>query len=487
MCYIKLMQQKIFLYGGIGFLILVIIVVIVSLSGNKKPKTTDTKQAEKITLNWWHPLDDPLVLKPIIAEFEKENPHIKINLIQPSLNNYELEATNALSAGTGPDIWSLPNSWMPRHLDKLIYAPDDFFKKNKKDTTTNIKYFNNKFVPVVVDENTKEDKVYGIPLFTDTLAIYYNKTLIKAKRKELQKSGVNIDYSIFDQGPRTWNEFNYLVALYTQKSGASISKPAVALGRAENVKNSQDIVALLMLQNGAKIVSADGITATFNLPESTNINEQYYPGTKALEFYCGFSNPSNPYYTWNSQYKDSYTAFRDNELAMIFAYDHDLKNLFQEAPTFSLGVWTMPQIDYAKEAIDMARYWTETVPNVSKHRLEAWKFIYYLHKIGQGDYSAGTRRPSPFKPKVLPESILQRVELSKPQKFQTQTAKTWYRGRDPEEFEKLFKQMIQAGCSKPENSQKYIDTGAVEITKLLRGREGYTPEAAVTPEKEVKL
>lgn len=480
------MQQKIFLYGGIGFLAVVIIVVIVSLGG-KKDEITKTSPTEQITLNWWHPLDDALVLKPIISEFEKENPTIKINLVQPTLDNYELEATNALSAGSGPDIWSLPNSWMPRHLDKLIYAPDGFFKKNKKDTSSNISYFNSKFVPVVVDENTKEDKVYGLPLFTDTLAIYYNKTLIKAKRKELQKSGANLDFSLFDNGPRTWNEFNYLVALYTQKSGAAVSQPAVALGKAENVNNVQDVVALLMMQNGAKIVSNDGITATFNLPESTNINDQYYPGTKALEFYCGFSNPANPYYTWNSRFGNSYAAFRDGEVAMIFAYNNDLKNLFQEVPTFSLGSWTMPQIDNAKQATDIARYWTETVPTVSQHRLEAWKFVYYLHKIGQGDYSTGARRPSPFKPKVLPESVLQRVDLSKPQKFQSQTAKLWYRGRDPEEFEKIFRQMVQAGCAQPENTQKFIDTGAAEITKLLRDREGYTPQPAVIPEKEVKL
>jgi len=59
--------------------------------------------------------------------------------------------------------------------------------------------------------------------------------------------------------------------------------------------------SLLMLQNQTKMISEDLGQASFNLPTKDSSGKDIYPGTKALDFYTSYSNPSSPNYTWNPQ------------------------------------------------------------------------------------------------------------------------------------------------------------------------------------------
>lgn len=483
-------MPKFVLYGGIGLVVVILIVVIVSVStgskGKKPTATTGTTNASgKTVLTWWHPLDDKDVLKPIIDGYMESRPDIEVKLVQKPLEGYEQEATNALAAGEGPDIWSIPNSYIPKDIDKLSPAPDGMFKKSKDDTTTNLQYIQSKFVPVAVRENVREDKVYGLPLYVDSLALFSNMSLIGKRFSELQINNVSVDDRLFTTGPRTWNEFINLVTTYTVKQGDTISKPAVALGRADTVNSAHDIVAALMMQRGATMVSPDGLTATFNLPITKSTGEQFNPGKEALGFFLNFSDPKRPEYTWNSSFPNSYEAFRDGKVAMIIDYQNNIRNLKQEVPEFKLATWPLPQIQGEITPVDLARYWTETVPKTGKHTQEAWDFIRYLVTTGHNEYLASVQRPSSKIPPEVPKSILSRTETGNPLRFQSQSAVMWYRGRDPEEFERMFIQMIQLSTEKPSDIQKFMDSTSNDITKLMRTREGYTAKPGATPEKKV--
>jgi len=483
-------MPKFVLYGGIGLVVVILIVVIVSVvsgSKGKKPATTgDTASSSgKTVLTWWHPLDSPDALKPIIDSYMRANPTIEIKLVQKQLEGYEEEATNALAAGEGPDIWSIPNAYIPKELDKLSPAPDGMYRKNKDDATTNLQYVQGRFVPLAVRENVREDKVYGLPLYVDTLTLFVNKSLLGKRFFDLQRSKADIDDKLYTTGPRTWNEFVNLVTTYTVRQGDLITKPAVALGRADNVHNAKDIVAALMLQNGATLVSPDGITATFNIPITKATGEQYNPGKESLGFFLNFSDPKRPEYTWNSTFPSSYEAFRDEQVAMIIDYADSVKTLKQEVPNFKLASWPLPQIQGEITPLDLGSYWTETVPKTSKNVAQAWAFVRYLTSTGQSQYLSSTGRSSSKKPPTVPKSILLRTTSGNPQRFQSQSAAMWYRGRDPQEFERIFTQMIQLSAEKPSDIQKYLDGASNDITKLLRLREGYTAKPRSTPEKKV--
>jgi ABC-type glycerol-3-phosphate transport system substrate-binding protein len=107
---------------------------------------------------------------------------VRIEYTKKNIADYEEDLVNALADGTGPDIFSINNSWLPKYQSRLAPAPDSVFTfKDYRDT----------FVPIVVDNFTGSDrKVYGVALAVDSLALYYNKDL-------LGSSGIGVP-------PKTW-------------------------------------------------------------------------------------------------------------------------------------------------------------------------------------------------------------------------------------------------------------------------------------------
>ena len=54
------------------------------------------------TITWWGLWEDQSIVAPIIAEYENENPKIKINYVKQSHQDYRERLTNSFAKGTGP-------------------------------------------------------------------------------------------------------------------------------------------------------------------------------------------------------------------------------------------------------------------------------------------------------------------------------------------------------------------------------------------------
>ena len=486
-------MQKLLLWGGIGFGAIVIIIFIVALSTRDSSKTTKTGgKNDKKVVTFWSPIDEPEIFKDIIARYQQANPNVKIKYVYKSpITTYDSESTDALSAGQGPDIWAIHNSFIPKHLAKLAPMPDGFLATSKKNKDTDAEIVTKKYVPIVSQENISEEKVYGLPLFVDTLVLFTNPSLLNAKLRSIQKQGNDVNSSLFSVGPKDWNEFVDLVKIYTERNNDDIVKSAVALGRSDNVRNAQDILAVLMVQNGASIASPDGLTATFHLPspKATGIvfeaQQRYFPGVEALKFFSAFSDKTEDVFTWDNTFSDSYDAFINGETAMMIDYSSTALNIAQDKPTLNYKILPLPQIRNATDAIDMADYWTLTVPKISKNQPEAWNFIRYLTTVGQSSYLANTRRPSPLKPKSTPRSVKERVEVKNPFRYQTQTAQSWYRGKDPADVEVEFLSMINQVVNQNIAPDQAASAAAKKISEIFRLREGYSINPSTTPEKQL--
>ena len=68
------------------------------------PRPRRVQQATTITL--WNTMNDQetVTFKSVIADFEKANPDIKVNLVQVPFDQRETKFTTAVQAGAGPDI-----------------------------------------------------------------------------------------------------------------------------------------------------------------------------------------------------------------------------------------------------------------------------------------------------------------------------------------------------------------------------------------------
>lgn len=352
--------------GGIAVAVfLTVILVLRSIGGG---------QVQSATLEFWGVFDDRSAFDKVITNFQASNPGIKVLYKQFSYEDYERSLINALAAGTGPDIFMVHNTWLPKHGDKLKALPATI--PGQKQPLLTIQDYKKVFVDVAFQDFVFNNQIYGLPLYVDTLALFYNKDI-------LNSVGIT-------RPPQDWDEFNSDVETITRLNGSGqITQSAAAIGTARNINRSTDLLSALMIQTGVRMTNTDNKSATFaGLVSNTPVGES------ALKYYTDFANPSVRTYTWNDSQHYSVDAFIEGKTAMMFNYSHETGVLKDKASRLNFGVAPMPQIS-STDVKNYANYWGVGVSVGSKASNEAWKFAAYLaSKEGAQSYLSATLRPS---------------------------------------------------------------------------------------------
>lgn len=426
------------------------------------PQPTGTA-APPVTLTVWRVFEKPEVFSAVIEEYRKSRPNVTINVLEKNYADYELEAANAIAAGTGPDIWMIRNDWLAKHAAKLQAMPDGLLAgptdAKRQAATSNLDVLKERYPAVVAEEAAADDKVYGIPLAIDTLALYYNKDHFRE--------------ADIVEAPSTWNQLIELVPKLTQRDPndrTKITRAGIALGSAKNVNRATDILMLLMLQNSTPMTSDGRASALFNGAISKTGGGTVFPGTNALEFYTGFADARKTVYTWNNGLPNSVDAFAAGKVSMMFSYAYLERTLLQKNPSLNYGVSAMPQVDLAAAPVDYPTYWLEVVSRNTRNSASAWDFVKFLATEGDGLYQAATGKPPAKKTAAVPAPN-QRVltqEKGSPWTFQATTARSWYRGKNPGKVEQIFGQMIEDVTTFKQPPQVAVDNAAAQVTKLLQ-------------------
>ena len=63
---------------------------------------------ELVTLTYWGLWEPEQVIQGIIAQYEEDNPQVKIQYINQDKEDYRLRLQSAFSRGDGPDIFKKP-------------------------------------------------------------------------------------------------------------------------------------------------------------------------------------------------------------------------------------------------------------------------------------------------------------------------------------------------------------------------------------------
>lgn len=328
-------------------LILVIVAVLVIggiialfFFGTKKP-------SEELSgnLTFWGVFDSDQAIGNIISNYRAQHPKVQINYVPLNPATYEGDLINSLAGANPPDIFMIHNTWLPKHFNKIL--PFDQFSVDQL----------RKLYPSVVEQDFAPDGVvYALPLYIDTLATFYNQDVFDNK-------GVAIP-------PKTWKDFESLIPKLREldKLGR-IKKPAAAIGGSnKSVNRATDILNLVMLQSGTKMVSDDFARATFKSPE----------GLEAFTFYTKFADPVNPKYTWNDGLTYSLDSFTNGETAIMFNYAYQTAFLKEKNPFLNFRVIPMLQPENRTQDVNFANYWGMAVSNKSRNAAVARDFILSL-------------------------------------------------------------------------------------------------------------
>ena len=420
----------------------VAVLVIIALAGFIFGRKTEIGVGG--TLEFWG-TDSADVWSPIILAYQTANPAVAVKYTQKNQADYEKELINALASGLGPDIAFIGNSWLNKHLEKFTPAPSSII---------NPQSFENVFADVATRDLIRSGKVYAVPFYIDTIALYYSKPLFN-------NAGIV-------NPPRTWDEFSEQAKKLTSKdSSGNIARSGAALGTAGNVNYASDIFNLLMLQTGTVMIEKEGNRAGFD--KSINLGgKSYSPGVSSLDFYASFANILKPVYSWNSRMPDSLSAFKQGKTAMYFGYAADLKAVKNSGVSF--GVSSAPQVkDSKKDAeyidINFGLYKAGAVTQKSANKTAAWNFLVFAtSKNAAGTYLNATR---------LPPARRDLIQFTEPDAAlnvfakQTLTAENWAQPDDVE-VKKVFERMITSVSLGQSSSADAIKEAAIEVTNLLK-------------------
>lgn len=403
------------------------------------------KPPAPVTLEFWGVFEDSGAYAPLIAQFNQAYPHITINYYKKNIATYEQDLLNALAAGRGPDIFSIHNTWLPRYLDKLFPAPEGMLTPAD---------YANVFVDVAGWDFINEGKIYAFPFYIDTLALFYNKDLFNA-------AGIALP-------PSTWEEVNAAAESLTEKDlDGNITQSGIALGAAKNVNRCTDILSLLMIQSGAKMVSEERSSAAFADSVFLN-NESFYPSSRALAFYTNFANPKKRVYSWNNLQHYSIDAFSEGKAAMMINYSYQIPILRAKAASLKFGVASLPQISAgAANVANYANYWGQGVSKSSSNQNAAWQFLGWMsQKENMKDFLGRVKKPASRRDLIDWQKADPDLGIFA---AQTLSAKSWWQV-DNAQIEKIFANMIDQALSSPEMIDDIVRQANQEVTVLMQGR-----------------
>lgn len=389
----------------------------------------------------WGVIDDEDVYNNLAGGFSGINPGVKITYKKKAIETYEQELLRAFAAGTGPDAFQIHHTWLTKYQDILLPAPADVLPTVS---------FKEAFVDVVGADFAPGLEVYGVPLYVDTLALYYNTDLFNS-------AGI-----VFP--PTDWDGFEVYSRMLTQrKQSGDILLSGAAIGSGNNIVSSPDLLALLMLQQGAPLIDLKG---RMSFKTASGVSNQINAAEKALTFYTSFAKQGNPNYSWSATGKDnSETAFSQNHAAMMFGYAEARNRLRAKNPKLKFEVAPMPQIKGTAFRRNYADYWGFGVYKNSKNQRVAWEFLKYLTLPQSAEYYLSlTGRPAAHKVLIQKQQQDQRMKVFADQAL---SAVTWLQ-RDVSVIRNAFIQMIDAQATSDQTPLQTLSTAEVEINALLR-------------------
>ncbi len=457
--------------------------LVVSLFGQgctAGPDPAAAKAATKTELVVWNVVDGEDTYGPVLADYHALHPFVTITYRRFRLEEYESQLLNALAEDRGPDVFMIHNTWVGKYMPKVLPQPlsthvavmtqQGTLQKTVvpvlvTNPTLSVKNMKNNYADVVAkdfiryvnmsptpDKRDMQQRVIGLPLSVDSMALYANKDLMNA-------AGI-------PTLPDSWDAFQADVKkLVKLDADGQILQAGAAIGTSSNIDRAPDILALLMMQNGAQMVDDSGFPTFQTIPAKLSGLRDTPPAYDALNFYTDFANPAKDVYTWNAQQPNALDAFIQGKTAFYFGYSYDLPTIKASAPKLNLAIAPMPQIA-GNPVANFANYWAWVVSKKTKNPDISWDFLNFMQQPTEtSKYLALAKRPA-----ALKSLLTAQVEDEDIGVFASQvlTAQSWYRGTDPASADVAFNEMIDlTASSTPEHLGAIVSGAAEKITQTV--------------------
>jgi len=396
-------RKLLLILGVVAFLAIIITPLLLGTLFKRQPKNLEgiPRQSAK-PLVVWNLFDPEDAFTGAIQQYQTNHPNVRIEYLQfNNLKEYENLLLNQLAEGTGPDVVALQNSWFLKYRKKLSPLPTGLQQMSTD-------RFRQTFVGITADDlilkdESGKEQIYGVPLFVDTLALYYNSSHFR-------------DYVPTATAPAsTWLEITKQVQKlnHPDNSFERFLISGLAAGRADNLRNALPFLYLLFIQNKTQLFTENLQSVVLDTQQGLDplTQESFYPALNALKFYTSFALPDYAHYAWNdlitrrTPQELELGVFAKGRLAMMTGFSSDYEKIKESINQKKQGgvssmnvsdikITSIPQL--TREGRDAyAEYFPLAVSRNSTRKETAWDFVLFLsQRENAQNYFLKTHKPT---------------------------------------------------------------------------------------------
>jgi ABC-type glycerol-3-phosphate transport system substrate-binding protein len=268
---------------------------------------------------------------------EQQYKGLSLSYVEKKPELLQRDLVNALASGKGPDVFMIPPGQVAENIDRLYVIPYDSYPKST---------FTKNFVDIS-EQLLTDQGILGIPLFINPMIMFYNRDLFT---------------SAFETAPpTTWDDLDRVTPLITKKNDAGvITQSAVALGTANNITHTKDILSLRLLQKNNPIVTFKDLNWVTTLGENTDLFDVF-------NWYTAHAQKENPLYSWNQSLPKDVDYFTAGKLGVYFGYPTEIESIRKKNPNLNFAVTMIPQVSKDSKKVVYGELYSIGVSKISKN------------------------------------------------------------------------------------------------------------------------
>lgn len=362
----------------------------------------------------------------------------QVAYVEKDPETFDVELTNALAAGTGPDLYILRSDYVVVDTPKLASIPLEQFSREQFETM---------FVEAA-EPFMGAEGVLAVPLAVDPLILYWNRDMFAT-------AGLATP-------PALWENLQGISRAITKRNDVgSITKATIAFGEYSNVDHAKAILGALILQAGGPVTMRDS-AGTLQPALQARTAEIAQPAQSALSFYTSFANPAQDIYSWNRSQASSRDAFAAGDLALYVGLASEEPLIRRQNPNLNFAVAPMPQIKSAERSVTSGYAYALAVPRASANPGGALTAAYLI-----ASKEASAALASAFGISSARRDVLAEPAQGVDDIFNKMTiiARIW-EDPNPRETERIFRDMIESvtsGAAKVGEAIQRADAAMREI------------------------
>lgn len=331
--------------------------------GTTTSSTSENK--EPITIEYWHVNADTQggkTVTELVEDYNASQDKVKVVAkFNPDMYKGLMQNLQAsVSSGQTPDVVQVGWAFKDYFSENFEYVdPTNLVKEVEPDEAS---YFEDNFLPNIMDLAKKEEGYVGIPYSLSNPVLYLNKDLLKS-------AGLD------ENGPETWEEvesFAKTIKEKTGKYGLYIQEPADSWAQ-QALLESND--ASIVSKGKASFASAEGIEA-YTLYQNMVVKDQ-----------------SALHTTW----EQGVQSFIDGNVAMLYTTIAQRNNV-QTNAGFDVTAITSPIWEGKEKKVPAGGAMLAITSKDDEKKAATWDFLKYLYSVESiAEWTKGTGYVPPRK------------------------------------------------------------------------------------------